>query len=75
MHLKVNCFRQFYTEINFRISKTLRLCLKLRLRNFFEKKFLNNLQKTLKRDCLYSRFVSDIPDAPLGHPPAADRFR
>ena len=31
------------------LRKTLRLCLKLRSRNFFEKKFLENLQKTFNK--------------------------
>ena len=48
----------------------MRLCLMLRLRNFFEKKFLKNLQKTLKSGILCSRTVSLIPDA-SGHEAAS----
>ena len=67
-------------------EKALRLCLKLRLRNFFEKKFLNNLQKTFIRVIEYRNKVCGISgrlrSAPRQRladtayaPPAPDKIR
>ncbi len=48
------------------VRQFVRLCLTLHLRNFFEKKFLKNLQKTLKSGVSCSHAVFLIPDA-FGH--------
>jgi len=44
-----NAFRDHDPERAAGRAKTLRLCLKLHLRDFFEKKSLKNPQKTLKK--------------------------